>query len=77
MTALATQHQVTPAQVVLGWHLGLGNIVIPKSSDPHRIRENLAAAELTLSRSELDSITALEAGGRIGSDPATAAHTQM
>jgi len=77
VTALATEHGVTPAQVVLGWHLGLGNIVIPKSTHPHRIRENLAAAEVTLSRGELDAITALEAGARIGTDPAKAAHTQM
>ena len=76
VTALATEHGVTPAQVVLGWHLGLGNIVIPKSIHPHRIRENLAAAEVTLSRGELDAVTALEAGTRIGTDPAKTAHTQ-
>jgi diketogulonate reductase-like aldo/keto reductase len=70
VTALATERGVTPAQVVLGWHLGLGNIVIPKSIHPHRIRENLAAAEVTLSRGDLDAITALEAGARIGTDPA-------
>ena len=77
VTAVAREHGVTPAQVVLGWHVGLGNIVIPKSTHPHRIRENLAAAELTLSRDEMAAISALEAGARIGSDPATAAHAQM
>jgi len=77
VAALATEHGVTPAQVVLGWHLGMGNIVIPKSTHPHRIRENLAAAEVTLSRGERDAITALEAGARIGTDPAKAAHTQV
>jgi diketogulonate reductase-like aldo/keto reductase len=39
--------------------------------------ENLAAAEITLDRDELDAITALDAGARIGTDPAEAAHTQM
>ncbi len=74
---LSAKYAATPAQVVLAWHLGLGNIVIPKSATPERIRENLAAAALTLTREELDSISALESGERIGADPAVAAFTQM
>ena len=74
---LAQEHGATPAQIVLGWHLGVGNIVIPKSADAHRMRENLAACEITLSQDELDAITALESGARIGPDPAKAAFTQM
>ena len=77
VTALAQKHGATPAQIVLGWHLGVGNIVIPKSVHPHRMRENLAAAEITLSQDELDAITALDSGARIGADPAEAAFTQM
>jgi diketogulonate reductase-like aldo/keto reductase len=77
VTALAQGRGATPAQIVLGWHLGLGNIVIPKSIHPHRMRENLAAAEITLNPDELDAITALDSGARIGPDPAEAAHTQM
>ncbi|MDQ2791423.1 MAG: aldo/keto reductase, partial [Actinomycetota bacterium] len=38
ITRLAEQHGVTPAQVVLRWHLQIGNIVIPKSVTPVRIR---------------------------------------
>lgn len=77
VTALAGKYDATPAQVVLAWHLGTGNIVIPKSADSGRMRENLAAAAFTLTPEELESITALEAGSRIGADPATAAFTQM
>ena len=77
VTALAQKRGASPAQIVLGWHLGIGNIVIPKSTHPHRMIENLAAAEITLSPDELDAITALDAGARIGTDPAEAAHTQM
>ena len=77
VTALAQRHGATPAQIVLGWHLGVDNIVIPKSTQPHRMRENLAAAEITLSQDELDAITALDSGARIGADPAEAAFTQM
>jgi len=74
---LAQKHGATPAQIVLGWHLGVGNIVIPKSVDAYRMRENLGASEITLSQDELDDITALESGVRIGPDPAKAAFTQM
>jgi len=77
VTALASRHGVTPAQIVLAWHLGVGNIVIPKSTHARRMRENLAAAEVTLTRDELDAVKALDSGARIGSDPAEAAFTQM
>jgi len=77
VTSLAQKHGATPAQVVIGWHLGIGNIVIPKSTHPHRMSENLAAAEMTLNPDELGAITALDSGARIGPDPAAAAHTQM
>jgi diketogulonate reductase-like aldo/keto reductase len=77
VTAIANGHGATTAQVVLAWHLASGNIVIPKTVNPDRMRENFAAASLTLTDSELASITALESGARIGSDPAVAAFTQM
>jgi diketogulonate reductase-like aldo/keto reductase len=77
VTALASEHGVTPAQIVLAWHLGVGNIVIPKTMHVDRMRENLAAVEVTLTQDELDAVTALDSGARIGSDPAEAAFTQM
>lgn len=77
VTAIAQAHDATTAQVVLAWHLANGNIVIPKSANPDRIRENFAASALTLSDDELSAITALESGARIGSDPAVASFTQM
>jgi len=77
VTALAKKHGVTPAQIVLAWHLRVGNIVIPKTMRLHRMHENLAAAEITISRDEMDMITELDSGARIGTDPARAAFTQM
>ncbi|PTT67266.1 aldo/keto reductase [Arthrobacter sp. HMWF013] len=77
VTAIAQAHGATTAQVVLAWHLAAGNIVIPKSADSSRMRENLAASSLTLTDDERASITALESGARIGSDPAVAAFTQL
>jgi 2,5-diketo-D-gluconate reductase A len=77
VTALAQKRGATPAQIVLGWHLGIGNVAIPKSTHPQRMSENLAAAQVTLTQDELDAVTALDSGARIGTDPAKAAHTQM
>lgn len=74
---LAQTHNATPAQIVLAWHLGTGNIVIPKTVTPARMAENLAAAKIKLSDAELALISGLEAGDRIGADPAVAAFTQM
>jgi 2,5-diketo-D-gluconate reductase A len=70
ITQLAQRHGVTPAQVVLRWHLQLGNIVIPKSVTPQRIRENLDVFGFELSDADLAVIADLDTGGRIGPDPA-------
>ncbi|MET1088826.1 MAG: aldo/keto reductase [Arthrobacter sp.] len=75
--SLAARHGGTPAQVVLAWHLAQGTIVIPKSSDSARMRENLGAPALPLTASEVAEITALESGARAGADPAIAAHSQL
>ncbi|MET3719594.1 aldo/keto reductase [Arthrobacter sp. UYEF21] len=77
VTAVAQAHDATAAQVVLAWHLAAGTIAIPKSADSARMRENFAASSLTLTDNEFSSITALERGARIGSDPAVAAFSQL
>jgi diketogulonate reductase-like aldo/keto reductase len=74
---IAAAHDATPAQIVLAWHLSQGTIVIPKTSNPERMRENFAAAAMSLSAAEVEQMSGLESGQRIGSDPATAAHTQL
>ncbi len=66
---LAARHNRTPAQVVLRWHLQLGNVVIPKSTTPSRIRENLAVFDFELTAAELAAISALDTGTRLGPDP--------
>ncbi|WP_152353800.1 aldo/keto reductase [Brachybacterium subflavum] len=72
ITEIAAAHGATPAQVVIAWHLAIGNIVIPKSVTPERIVSNLAAAELELTDEDLERLAALDRGeaGRIGADPA-------
>lgn len=67
--AISSRVGRTPAQVVLRWHLQLGNIVIPKSSDPVRIAENFQVFDFELSRSDLDAIRGLDRGQRFGFHP--------
>ena len=64
----------TAAQVVLRWHLQLGNVVIPKSVTPSRIDENFRLFDFELSAEQMDKITRLDVGERTGPDPATFAN---
>lgn len=71
ITRLAQRHGVTPAQIVLRWHVQLGNIAIPKSVTPQRIRENIDVFGFELSAQDLAAIATVDTGRRIGPDPAT------
>jgi 2,5-diketo-D-gluconate reductase A len=66
---IAAHHGKTPAQTILRWHLQLGNVVIPKSVTPERIRENFDIFDFELSEDDMAAIARLDAGERIGPDP--------
>ncbi|GGU23537.1 aldo/keto reductase [Streptomyces lavendofoliae] len=70
IVAIARKHDRTPAQVVLRWHLQLGNIVIPKSVTPSRIQENIDVFDFELDADDLAALAALDEGKRLGPDPA-------
>jgi diketogulonate reductase-like aldo/keto reductase len=69
VTTLASRYDRTAAQVVLRWHLQLGNIVIPKSVTPSRIRENFEIFDFELTDEDMASLSALNRGLRTGPDP--------
>jgi 2,5-diketo-D-gluconate reductase A len=71
ITELASSQGKTPAQIVLRWHLQLGNVVIPKSVTPERIEENFQVFDFTLDDDAMRRIEALDAGERTGPDPTT------
>jgi 2,5-diketo-D-gluconate reductase A len=71
ITKTAEKHGKSPAQVVLRWHLQLGNIVIPKSVTPKRIKENIEVFDFELDGDDLAAIATLERGHRTGPDPDT------
>jgi len=68
---IAAAHGRTPAQVVLRWHLQLGNVAIPKSVTPQHMRSNLEVMDFSLSPEQLTAIAALDSGRRDGPDPDT------
>jgi 2,5-diketo-D-gluconate reductase A len=69
ITRIAEAHDKTPGQVVLRWHLQLGNVVIPKSVTPERVEQNFDVFDFELSDEAMGAIEALDAGDRIGPDP--------
>ncbi|MFF2275699.1 aldo/keto reductase [Agromyces sp. NPDC058126] len=70
VTSIAARLGVTPAQVVLRWHLQQGRVVIPKSVTPARIAANLDVFGFELTDADLAAIDALERDGRTGPHPA-------
>jgi len=64
VAAVAGRHGVTPAQVLLAWALTRGTAVIPKSVNPGRLAENLAATTLTLGAEDMAALGALDRGHR-------------
>ncbi len=66
---IAREHSKTPAQVILRWHLQLGNVVFPRSVRPERLEENIDIFDFHLSEREMDAIATLDTGERTGPDP--------
>jgi len=68
---IAEAQSRTPAQVVIRWHLQTGNVVIPKSVTPERIRANFEVFDFELDEEQVRAIASLERGARMGPDPDT------
>ena len=61
LAGLAEKHGRTPAQVVLRWHVQLGNIVFPKSASPERMRQNIDVFGFALDDADMAEISKLRA----------------
>ncbi|MCW1823443.1 aldo/keto reductase [Mycobacterium senegalense] len=71
ITQIAERHGKTPAQVLIRWHIHLGNIVIPKSVNPERIVSNFDVFDFDLDETDMAAIATLETDTRLGPDPRT------
>lgn len=69
--AIADRTGKSPAQVILRWHLDMGCSVIPRSTRAEGLRENRALFDFALTSADHAAIAGLDAGERIGPDPAT------
>ncbi|WP_379129695.1 aldo/keto reductase [Paenibacillus sp. sgz500958] len=66
---IADAHQKTVAQVILRWHLERGIIIIPKSSNPKRIKENSEIFDFALTGEEMTKINRLNTSKRYAINP--------
>lgn len=69
VSSIAEAHGKSAAQVIIRWHLQLGNIVIPKSVTPERIVANFDVFDFELTDAEMESIATLDNNGRVGPHP--------
>ncbi|WP_207570149.1 aldo/keto reductase [Mycolicibacter kumamotonensis] len=75
VTEVAQRCGKTPAQVLIRWHIQLGNIVIPKSVNPERIVSNVEVFDFELGTAQMAAISSLDDGARLGPDPRTFDYT--
>jgi len=66
---LAENHDVTPAQIILRWHVQRDEVIIPKSVHQERIEQNRDIFAFGLDEDEMQSIADIDAGKRVGADP--------
>ena len=71
IVAISQKLNRTPAQIILRWHIELGCAVIPRSTNTQRMAQNLALFDFTLGADDMAAMANLDAGERVGPDPAT------
>jgi len=69
LAEIAAKHAKTATQVAIRWHIQLGNLVIPKTTHPDRMAENIDVFDFSLDAQDMAAIESLETGERNGPDP--------
>lgn len=71
VTSIAGEYGRTPAQVLIRWSIQLGNVVIPRSSNPERIASNFDVFDFELTATHMEALNGLHDGTRVREDPLT------
>ena len=66
---LADKYSKTPAQIILRWNIERGLIVIPKSSNPGRQKENIDLFDFSLTAEDIEKVNSLNKDLRVGPHP--------
>ena len=66
---LAAKYSKSPSQIIIRWHLDIGNLVIPKTATKSRLQENISVFDFKLDQEDLDAIATLDTGIRTGLNP--------
>jgi 2,5-diketo-D-gluconate reductase A len=74
ITAIAKDHGKSSTQVVLRWHVQLGLVAIPRSSNPGRLAENINIFDFELTDEEMGKISALDRGESMIADSDVVGH---
>jgi alcohol dehydrogenase (NADP+) len=61
---IAERHGVTPAQILISWAIHRDTAVIPKSVNPGRLKQNLSAVEVSLTRDDMQEMAGLDRNRR-------------
>lgn len=67
--SIAAKHQKTVTQVVIRWHIELGNLVIPKTATASRLEENISVFDFSLDDQDMAKLAMLDSGLRTGPNP--------
>ena len=71
VASVAQAHGKSPAQALIRWSMQLGNVVIPRSASPERIKENLDVFDFELTDDEMATLNGLDDGTRFRPNPDT------
>lgn len=69
LESIASAHNKSITQVIIRWHIQLGNLVIPKTSNTDRLAENIDVFDFELNQEQMKTIASLDSGMRTGLNP--------
>jgi len=69
LESIASAHNKSISQVIIRWHIQLGNLVIPKTSNADRLAENINVFDFELNREQMKTIASIDSGMRTGLNP--------